>query len=98
MTKHYGTDTPTDEWFKILSDNNYAEAYYDIEKLKKEYDAIPEPSETNVDYFNTQASNILSELRFCAYYYPYENDDGFEKNGSISINVGDEKSFETSIR
>ena len=91
VTKHYGTDTPTDEWFKILSDNNYAEAYYDIEKLKKEYDAIPEPSETNVDYFNTQASNILSELRFCAYYYPYENDDGFEKNGSISINVGDEK-------
>ena len=91
VTKHYGTDTPTDEWFKILSDNNYAEAYYDIEKLKKEYDAIPEPSETKVDYFNTQASNILSELRFCAYYYPYENDDGFEKNGSISINVGDEK-------
>lgn len=91
VTKHYGTDTPTDEWFKILSDNNYAEAYYDIEKLKKEYDAIPEPIETNVDYFNTQASNILSELRFCAYYYPYENDDGFEKNGSISINVGDEK-------
>lgn len=91
VTKHYGTDTPTDEWFKILSDNNYAEAYYDIEKLKKEYDAIPEPSEKNVDYFNTQASNILSELRFCAYYYPYENDDGFEKNGSISINVGDEK-------
>ncbi len=91
VTKHYGTDTPTDEWFKILSDNNYAEAYYDIEKLKKEYDAIPEPSETNVDYFNTQASNILSELRFCAYYYPYKNDDGFEKNGSISINVGDEK-------
>lgn len=91
VTKHYGTDTPTDEWFKILSNNNYAEAYYDIEKLKKEYDAIPEPSETNVDYFNTQASNILSELRFCAYYYPYENDDGFEKNGSISINVGDEK-------
>lgn len=91
VTKHYGTDTPTDEWFKILSENNYAEAYYDIEKLKKEYDAIPDPSETNVDDFNNQASKILSELRFCAYYYPYKNDDGFEKNGSISINVGDEK-------
>lgn len=91
VTKHYGTDTPTDEWFKILSENNYAEAYYDIEKLKKEYDAIPDPTETNVDDFNNQASKILSELRFCAYYYPYENDDGFEKNGSISINVGDEK-------
>lgn len=91
VTKHYGTDTPTDEWFKILSENNYAEAYYDIEKLKKEYDAIPDPTETNVDDFNNQASKILSELRFCAYYYPYKNDDGFEKNGSISINVGDEK-------
>lgn len=91
VTKHYGTDTPTDEWFKNLSGNNYAEAYYDIEKLKKEYDAIPDPSETNVEYFNNQASKILSELRFCAYYHPYENDDGFEKNGSISINVGDEK-------
>ncbi len=91
VTKHYGTDTPTDEWFKILSGNNYAEAYYDIEKLKKEYDAIPDPSGTSVDYFNTQASKILSELRFCAYYHPYKNDDGFEKNGSISINVGNEK-------
>lgn len=91
VTKHYGTDTPTDEWFKNLSGNNYAEAYYDIEKLKKEYDAIPDPSETNVEDFNNQASKILSELRFCAYYHPYENDDGFEKNGSISINVGDEK-------
>lgn len=91
VTKHYGTDTPTDEWFKNLSGNNYAEAYYDIEKLKKEYDAILDPSETNVEDFNNQASKILSELRFCAYYHPYENDDGFEKNGSISINVGDEK-------
>lgn len=91
VTKHYGTDTPTDEWFNILNDNNYAEAYYAIEKLKKEYDIIPAPSETDVDNFNTQASPILSELRFCAYYHPYENDDGFEKNGSISINVGDEK-------
>lgn len=91
VTKHYGTDTPTDEWFENLSGNNYAEAYYAIEKLKKEYDIIPEPSGTDVDNFNTQASPILSELRFCAYYHPYENDDGFEKNGSISINVGDEK-------
>ena len=91
VTKHYGTDTPTDAWFKNLSGNNYAEAYYAIEKLKKAYDTIPDPTETNLEDFNTQASEILSELRFCAYYYPYENDDGFEKNGSISINVGDEK-------
>lgn len=91
VTKHYGTDTPTDAWFKNLSGNNYAEAYYAIEKLKKAYDTIPDPTETNLEDFNTQASEILSELRFCAYYYPYKNDDGFEKNGSISINVGDEK-------
>lgn len=91
VTKHYGTDTPTDAWFENLSDNNYAEAYYAIEKLKNKYDTIPAPSETDVDNFNNEASTILSELRFCAYYYPYGNDEGFEKNDSISINVGDEK-------
>lgn len=89
VTKHYGTDTPTDEWFQNLSGKNYAEAYYAIEKLKKVYDTIPEPTVMDLEDFNGGAKTVLIELYHCAYFKLLESE--FKTNDDLVIMIGNDR-------
>jgi len=89
VTKHYGTDTPTDKWFQNLSDKNYAEAYYAIEKLKKVYDTIPEPTPMDLENFNDEAKTVLIELYHCAYFKLLESE--FKTNDDLVIMIGNDR-------
>lgn len=89
VTKHYGTDTPTDKWVQNLSDKNYAEAYCAIEKLKKRYDTIPEPTETDLEDFNGGAKTVLIELYHCAYFKLLESE--FKTKDDLVIMIGNDR-------
>lgn len=89
VTKYYGNDSPTDEWFQKLDGNNYAQAYYKIRELKNVYDQKPEPTGTDLNTFNDGAKQVLIELYHCAYFGVLKNE--FETNDNLFIMIGNEQ-------
>lgn len=89
VTKYYGNDRPTDGWFPTVADNNYAEAYYKIRELKNDYDRKLEPTETDLETFNSEARQVLIELYHCAYFELFESE--FKTNDDLVIMIGNDR-------
>ena len=89
VTKYYGNDRPTDGWFPTIADNNYAQAYYKIRELKNDYDRKLEPTEMDLETFNSEARQVLIELYHCAYFELLKNE--FETDDNLFIMIGNEK-------
>lgn len=90
VTKYYGTDKPTDEWFTSLGDNNYAQAYYKIEEIKKEYDMAQALSSSgiNIEKYQDKEAKIISELYFCAYHEVFKSEFENSTDSSLKIKIG----------
>jgi len=90
VTKYYGADKPTDDWFKSLGENNYAQAYYKIEKIKKEYDMAQALSsfDINIEKYKDEEKEIISELYFCAYYDVFKSEFENSTDSSLKIKIG----------
>lgn len=90
VTKYYGADKPTDDWFTSLGDNNYAQAYYKIEKIKKEYDMAQalSSSDINIETYKDEEAKIISELYFCAYYEVFKSEFENSTDSSLKIKIG----------
>lgn len=90
VTKYYGADKPTDDWFTSLGDNNYAQAYYKIEKIKKEYDMAQaiNSSDTNIAAYKDKEAEIIRELYLCAYYEVFKSEFENSTDPSLKIKIG----------
>lgn len=90
VTKYYGADKPTDDWFTSLGGNNYAQAYYKIEEIKKEYDMAQalSSSDINIETYKDEEAKIISELYFCAYYEVFKSEFENSTDSSLKIKIG----------
>lgn len=90
VTKYYGADKPTDDWFKSLSDNNYAQAYYKIEEIKKQYDTAQaiNSSDSNINTYKDKEAEIIRELYLCAYYEVFKSEFENSTDPSLKIKIG----------
>lgn len=90
VTKYYGADKPTDEWFTSLGGNNYAQAYYKIEEIKKEYDMAQALSSSgiNIEKYQDKEAKIISELYFCAYHEVFKSEFENSTDSSLKIKIG----------
>lgn len=90
VTKYYGADKPTDDWFTSLGDNNYAQAYYKIEEIKKEYDMAQalSSSDINIETYKDEEAKIIIELYFCAYYEVFKSEFENSTDSSLKIKIG----------
>lgn len=90
VTKYYGADKPTDDWFKSLSGNNYAQAYYKIEEIKKQYDTAQaiNSSDSNINTYKDKEAEIIRELYLCAYYEVFKSEFENSTDPSLKIKIG----------
>lgn len=90
VTKYYGADKPTDDWFKSLIGNNYAQAYYKIEEIKKQYDTAQaiNSSDSNINTYKDKEAEIIRELYLCAYYEVFKSEFENSTDPSLKIKIG----------
>jgi hypothetical protein len=90
VTKYYGADKPTDDWFTSLIGNNYAQAYYKIEEIKKQYDTAQalNSSDSNIDAYKDEEAEIIRELYLCAYYEVFKSEFENSTESSLKIKIG----------
>lgn len=90
VTKYYGANKPTDNWFTSLRGNNYAQAYYKIEEIKKQYDTAQalNSSDINIEKYKAEEAKIISELYFCAYHEVFKSEFENSTDSSLKIKIG----------